>query len=83
MIKGDLQVTKKAAGEDRSVYLGLSADVHRTLRHLAAEYDISVPKLLKHMIAEFIASHQQQQSIPEDSEFVPTTEVSNGEETSP
>jgi transposase len=40
-------VVKKSAGEERSVYLGLSSDVHRTLRHLAADHDVSVPRLLK------------------------------------
>jgi len=65
----------------RSVYLGLSSDVHRTLRHLAAEHDVSVPRLLKNMINEFIAIRTSaQQSVPEDFPELVPTEMSNGEE---
>ena len=76
-----LPVVKKSAGEERSVYLGLSSDVHRTLRHLAAEHDVSVPRLLKNMINEFIAIRTSaQQSVPEDFPELVPTEMSNGEE---
>jgi hypothetical protein len=72
---------KRAAGEDRSVYLGVSFEVHRALRHLAADRDVSVPRLLKIIINEFIAtSTSAQQSVAGDlSEMIPT-EMSNGEE---
>ena len=76
-----LPVVKKSAGEERSVDLGLSSDVHRTLRHLAAEHDVSVPRLLKNMINEFIAIRTSaQQSVPEDFPELVPTEMSNGEE---
>jgi hypothetical protein len=74
-------VVKRSAGEEGSVYLGLSSDVHRTLRHLAADHDVSVPRLVKNMINEFIATRTSaQQSVPGDFPELVPTEMSNGEE---
>jgi hypothetical protein len=68
-------VVKKSAGEDKSVYLGMSSEVHRALRHLAADRDVSVPRLLKNLINEFIATGTSaQRSVARD---FPETEMSS------
>jgi hypothetical protein len=77
-------VVKKSTGKDKSVYLGLSSDVHRALRHIAADQDISVSRLLKNLINVFVAtSSWSQQSVVRDfSDLVPTSQ-SNGEDLQP
>jgi hypothetical protein len=76
-----LPVVKKSAGEDKSVYLGLSPDVHRALRHLAADQDVSVTRLLKNLVNEFVASTSwAQQSTPGDLPNLALIEVSGEDE---
>lgn len=75
---------KSATGDPNFVYFAMTTKMHLTLGRLAAAHDISIIRLLERMINEFVEDRKsEQQSIPEDSEFVPTTENDNGEETGP
>jgi hypothetical protein len=68
---------KRAAGEDKVIYVGITFETHRALRHLAADRDISVTRLLKSLIHEFVATrYWSPQSVADPV----ATELSNGEE---
>jgi hypothetical protein len=75
-------MTKRAIGEDRSIYLGLSSETHRALRHICAERDCSIPKLIKTLINDLIATYWPQQPVVDDfSGLIPTEmEMPNGAE---
>jgi hypothetical protein len=74
-------VVKRPITEARSVYLSLDLDVHRILRHLAAERDVSLSVLLKGVINDFIAttSWSQQPVAGDFPETIPPG-MSNGAE---
>jgi hypothetical protein len=72
-------VTKGAIGDERFVQLGMSLETHRALRHIAVDRDCSLPKLLKSVINELVASYWSQQPVDNFSGLIPP-ETANGPE---
>jgi hypothetical protein len=73
---------RKSAGEERFITLGMSRETYRDLKHVSVDMDTTIPKLLKKMIADLIATHVwAHQPVVGDLSDLVSTDVPNGAET--